>query len=116
MVFTTYEPTASLNSCRAAQGISRAYTVSLFDATPPAENVTGTPDKTDRVTLLKTSGIPPKPVFLLPDNGSGGGLGGGGSGGSGGGSGNGPWVLCIGTVCKTIKGPYQESTYWIDDN
>ncbi|MCY1497210.1 Neisseria PilC beta-propeller domain protein [compost metagenome] len=116
LVFTTYEPTASLNSCRAAQGISRAYTVSLFDATPPAENVTGTPDKTDRVTLLKTSGIPPKPVFLLPDNGSGGGLGGGGSGGSGGGSGNGPWVLCIGTVCKTIKGPYQESTYWIDDN
>ncbi|BAN46667.1 PilC/PilY family type IV pilus protein [Metapseudomonas resinovorans] len=107
LVFTTYEPTASINSCRAAQGISRAYTVNLFDATPAADNVDGTPEKADRSTLLKTSGIPPKPVFLLPDNG-------GGSGG--GGDENGPWVLCIGTVCKTIKGPYQESTYWIDDN
>ncbi len=111
LVFTTYEPTASINSCRAAQGISRAYTVNLYDATPYAENVTGTPDKTDRFTVLKTSGIPPKPVFLLPDNGSG-----SDGDGSGGGSENGPWVLCIGTVCKTIKGPYQESTYWIDDN
>ncbi|BAU72546.1 PilC/PilY family type IV pilus protein [Metapseudomonas furukawaii] len=111
LVFTTYEPTASLNSCRAAQGISRAYTVNLFDATPAAENVSGTPDKADRATLLKTAGIPPKPVFLLPDNGSG-----NDGDGSGGGKDNGPWVLCIGTVCKTIKGPYQESTYWIDDN
>lgn len=112
VVFTTYEPVANQNSCRAAQGVSRAYTVSLYDATPAAENVTGTPDKSDRYTVLKTSGIPPKPVFLLP--------GGGDSGGNGGDDDEngsaGPWVMCIGTVCKTVKGPYQESTYWIDES
>lgn len=112
IVFTTYEPVANQNSCRAAQGVSRAYTVSLYDATPAAENVVGTPDKSDRYTVLKTSGIPPKPVFLLP-----GGDSGNGSGNTGSGDGSkGPWVMCIGTVCKTVDGPSQNSTYWIDEN
>lgn len=97
--FSTYEPNASSanNSCKAVQGVGRAYAVSLFDATPITQTVSGTPDRADRSQELKTAGIPPKGIVLFPDGGS-------------------PPVQCVGTECETLKidnttGP----TYWIDE-
>ncbi len=75
--FNTYEPGSNNNSCKAAFGTSRGYAVNLFDASPYAEWVNGTPDVEDRIVNLLTSGIPPQPeqicigdkcyVILSPD-------------------------------------------------
>ena len=97
--FNTYEPNASAanNSCKAVQGVGRAYAVNLFDATPISQMVSGTPDRTDRSKALLTAGIPPKGITLFPE-----------------GSESPP--LCIGTECEELDvditvGP----TYWIDE-
>ncbi|MBB1517919.1 pilus assembly protein [Aquipseudomonas guryensis] len=97
--FNTYEPNASAanNSCKAVQGVGRAYAVNLFDATPITQMVSGTADRADRSRELLTAGIPPKGITLFPE-----------------GSDNPP--LCIGTECEELDvditvGP----TYWIDE-
>lgn len=75
--FNTYEPGSNNNSCKAAFGISRGYAVNLYDASPYTEWVQGTVGVADRVTDLKTPGLPPQPeqicigdkcyVILSPD-------------------------------------------------
>lgn len=97
--FNTYEPNAGSanNSCKAVQGVGRAYAVNIFDATPITQLVSGTPDRADRSRDLLTAGIPPKGITLFPE-----------------GSDSPP--LCIGTECEELDvditvGP----TYWIDE-
>ncbi|RDE24101.1 VWA domain-containing protein [Motiliproteus coralliicola] len=66
IVFTTYEPTApSSGSCNPAQGTSRAYLVSLFDATPMLDiNGDGNTNAADRVIQLQIGSIPATPTVI----------------------------------------------------
>ncbi|NQD91984.1 pilus assembly protein PilY [Pseudomonas sp. CrR25] len=97
--FNTYEPATANNSCQAVQGIGRAYAVNLYDATPVAQNLDGTPGS--RFRVLKAGGIPPRPIVLFPDAGSG--------------QTKDP-VVCIGTECTEVEWPEPGSTYWIDES
>ncbi|WP_137818236.1 pilus assembly protein [Pseudomonas sp. 2FG] len=99
LFFNTYEPTAASNSCQAVLGIGRAYAVNLYDATPAAQNADGTPGS--RFSLLKTGGIPPEPIVLFPDAGSG--------------QSKKP-VVCTGTKCTEESSVPPGSSYWIDES
>lgn len=97
--FSTYEPgnNEPTVTCKAVQGTGRSYAVNLFDATPTEQRVNGSPDRSDRVKVLKTAGIPPDAVALFPE-------------------GKEKAPLCIGTECEDLEvdisvGP----TYWIDE-
>ncbi|VAX07027.1 Type IV fimbrial biogenesis protein PilY1, partial [hydrothermal vent metagenome] len=78
--FTTYEPTASLQTCTAALGIGRLYVVNTADATPennyydPTNTTPEDLTKEDRAHTLDKGGIPPAFTILFPDDGSGGSL------------------------------------------
>jgi type IV pilus assembly protein PilY1 len=64
--FNTYQPSANTSSCTATFGTSRAYTVSLYDATA-VDKITG--DPVPRFSLLSTPGIPGDPVEIcIGDN------------------------------------------------
>lgn len=56
--FNTYQPSANTSSCTATFGTSRAYAVSLYDATA-TDPITG--DPVPRFGLLSSPGIPPQP-------------------------------------------------------
>ncbi|MBX9753606.1 MAG: hypothetical protein K2X80_02545, partial [Pseudomonadaceae bacterium] len=56
--FNTYQPSANTSSCTATFGTSRAYAVSLYDATA-VDPITG--DPVPRFSLLSAPGIPPQP-------------------------------------------------------
>ncbi|WP_210396388.1 PilC/PilY family type IV pilus protein [Motiliproteus sediminis] len=66
IIFTTYEPTPpNSGSCNPAQGTSRAYLVSLFNATPMLDiNKDGTTNKDDRVIQLAIGSIPASPTVI----------------------------------------------------
>ncbi|WP_421861823.1 PilC/PilY family type IV pilus protein [Motiliproteus sp.] len=66
IVFTTYEPTPpNSGSCNPAQGTSRAYLVSLFDATPMLDiNGDGNTNAADRVIQLQIGSIPATPTVI----------------------------------------------------
>lgn len=100
LFFNTYEPAASAaNSCKAVQGLGRAYAVNLYDATPVAQNLDGTPGA--RFSVLKAGGIPPRPIVLFPGGGSGGGL---------------NAYTCNGPECDPVPGSGVGATYWINEN
>jgi type IV pilus assembly protein PilY1 len=102
LFFNTYEPAASAaNSCKAVQGVGRAYAVNLYDATPVAQNLDGTPGA--RFSVLKAGGIPPRPIVLFP--------------GDGGGDGDGEKAYrCNGPECDLLPGTGVGATYWINEN
>ncbi|MEH6472914.1 MAG: PilC/PilY family type IV pilus protein [Halopseudomonas sp.] len=66
VVFTTYEPTPSSGgSCNATQGTSRAYLVSLFDASPMQDiNEDNSVTAADRVIQLQIGSIPATPTVI----------------------------------------------------
>tara|TARA_R110002167_G_scaffold14825_1_gene59732 strand:+ start:166 stop:5358 length:5193 start_codon:yes stop_codon:yes gene_type:complete len=66
IVFTSYQPTtAAAGSCNPTQGTSRAYLVSLFDATPMKDiNEDGTIVVEDRVIQLQIGSIPATPTVI----------------------------------------------------
>ncbi|WP_207063343.1 PilC/PilY family type IV pilus protein [Motiliproteus sp. SC1-56] len=66
IVFTTYEPsTPETGSCNPARGTSRAYLVSLFDATPMRDiNNDASTTKDDRVIQLQIGSIPATPTVI----------------------------------------------------
>ncbi len=66
IVFTTYEPTAAnTGSCNPTQGTSRAYLVSLFDASPMLDiNGDNTVNAADRVIQLQIGSIPATPTVI----------------------------------------------------
>ncbi len=66
IVFTTYEPKASVTgSCNPAQGTSRAYLVSLFDASPMVDvNQDTSVTKEDRIIQLQIGSIPATPTVI----------------------------------------------------
>lgn len=100
LFFNTYEPAAAAaNSCKAVQGVGRAYMVNLYDATPVAQNLDGTPGA--RFSSLKAGGIPPRPIVLFPDTGS---------------SHAKDPVVCVGTECTEVEWPAPGATYWIDES
>ncbi|NOY63548.1 MAG: VWA domain-containing protein [Gammaproteobacteria bacterium] len=69
VIFTTFEPGASVSTCTTAQGVGRVYVVSVFDATPTLDmDNDGDKQKDDRETTLKRGGIPPEAVALFPEN------------------------------------------------
>lgn len=97
--FNTYEPNsgAANSSCSAVQGTGRSYAVNLFDATPPAPLVNGTPNRTDRMKVLLTAGIPPKDVLLFGKN-------------------RDKPIKCTGTECEDLDADMTVGpTYWIDE-
>ncbi|GLZ84052.1 hypothetical protein Pres01_01030 [Metapseudomonas resinovorans] len=96
LFFNTYEPTAANNSCKAVQGIGRAYAVNLYDATPVSQEAGTTPSA--RADVLKAGGIPPRPIVLFPE-----------------GQSKDP-VVCIGTECVEVGWPEPGSTYWINES
>lgn len=63
--FNTYQPSANTSSCTATFGTSRAYAVSLYDATA-VDSITGLP--VPRFNLLSSPGIPPQPEELCIGN------------------------------------------------
>ncbi|MBX9763416.1 MAG: pilus assembly protein PilY [Pseudomonadaceae bacterium] len=94
--FNTYTPGSNNNSCKAVFGTSRGYAVNLYDASPYAEWIKGTPGVEDRLVNLLTSGIPPQPE-----------------------------QICIGDTCSVILSPDKIAKvpvpspgkmYWIDQN
>lgn len=66
IVFTTYEPTPpDSGSCNPAQGTSRAYLVSMFDASPVQDiNGDGSINAADRVIQLQIGSIPATPTVI----------------------------------------------------
>ncbi|MFT6915680.1 MAG: type IV pilus assembly protein PilY1 [Motiliproteus sp.] len=66
IVFTSYAPTAATEgSCNPTQGTSRAYLVSLFDATPLKDiNEDGSITAADRVIQLQIGSIPATPTVI----------------------------------------------------
>ncbi|MFT5720705.1 MAG: type IV pilus assembly protein PilY1 [Motiliproteus sp.] len=66
IVFTSYAPTAATEgSCNPNQGTSRAYLVSLFDATPLKDiNEDGSITAADRVIQLQIGSIPATPTVI----------------------------------------------------
>lgn len=66
VIFTTYEPTPpDVASCNPAQGTSRAYLVSVFDATPVADvDGDNNLETTDRVVQLQIGSIPSTPTVI----------------------------------------------------
>ena len=66
VVFTTYEPTPSSGgTCNATQGTSRAYLVSLFDASPMLDiDGNGSTNAADRVIQLQIGSIPATPTVI----------------------------------------------------
>jgi type IV pilus assembly protein PilY1 len=97
--FNTYEPnsTAANSSCSAVQGMGRSYAVSLFDATPPAQRVDGTPNRANRIKVLLTAGIPPKDVLLFRKDSD-------------------KLIKCTGTECEPVDADMTVGpTYWIDE-
>ncbi|MEX2576134.1 MAG: hypothetical protein WD382_05730 [Halofilum sp. (in: g-proteobacteria)] len=68
VIFTTYQPDekGSTQTCAPGEGISRAYTMNVTDATPVADrNEDGTETASDRSQQLKRGGIPPKPTVMV---------------------------------------------------
>jgi type IV pilus assembly protein PilY1 len=63
--FNTYQPSANTSSCTATFGTSRAYAVSLYDATA-VDPITN--DPVPRFNLLSSPGIPPQPEELCIGN------------------------------------------------
>lgn len=97
--FNTYEPNSQSanSSCKAVQGTGRSYATNLFDATPVEQRINGTPDRSDRVKILNTAGIPPKGITLFPE-------------------GKDKAPLCIGTECEDLDADISVGpTYWIDE-
>lgn len=72
------------------------YGVNLLDATPLVKNVSGTPVKANRVSSLKTQGIPSDPVVLFRPGDKG--------------------IVCVGTECEELP-PLTPpgKTFWIDE-
>ncbi|HEY5718217.1 MAG TPA: hypothetical protein VIS52_06940, partial [Motiliproteus sp.] len=66
IIFTTYEPAPDdPSNCNPAQGTSRAYLVSLFNATPMLDiDEDGTVDAADRVIQLAIGSIPSTPTVI----------------------------------------------------
>ncbi|MCP5019059.1 MAG: VWA domain-containing protein [Ketobacter sp.] len=68
LYFTTYLPSATVSAnCEPTAGVSKLYSVNLYDASP-LNNQTAT---TDRHTILDTVGLPPNPVHLRISDGDG---------------------------------------------
>ncbi|MEH6650223.1 MAG: PilC/PilY family type IV pilus protein [Motiliproteus sp.] len=66
IVFTTYEPSSqATGTCNPTQGTSRAYLVSLFDASPMLDiDGNGSTNSADRVIQLQIGSIPATPTVI----------------------------------------------------